>query len=172
MSWNDVGGWLKAHAPAGASLVGSLLTGNIPGAIAAGVALVSSATGTDDPQKALASLQQDPATVAKLQELANEERDSIRKHLEEMTRLQLQDEQSEQAETQKTIRAGDLSDDKFVRWTRPLWGWISLIAGIAFVFANAPHPDVQVLMILLGFPATYMGLRGVDKWRRVGQTKA
>jgi len=172
MTWKDVGGWLKEHAPAGASLVGSLLTGNIPGAIAAGVALVSSATGTDDPQKALASLQQDPATVAKLQELANAERDSIRKHLEEMTRLQLQDAQSEQAETQKTVRAGDVAEDPFVRRTRPAQSWLSLIAGIAFVFFYAPHPDPQVLMILFGFPATYMGLRGVDKWRRVGQVKA
>jgi len=172
MTWTDVGGWLKAHAPAGASLVGSLLTGNIPGAIAAGVALVSSATGTDDPQQALASLQKDPATVAKLQELANEERDSIRKHLEEMTRIQLQDEQSEQAETQKTVRAGDVAEDPFVRRTRPAQSWLSLIAGIAFVFAYAPHPDTQVLMILFGFPAAYLGLRGVDKWRRSGQAKA
>jgi hypothetical protein len=171
MNWSDVGGWLKENAGAGASLVGSLLTGNIPGAVAAGVALVSSATGQADPQKALQALQQDSATVAKLQELANEERDSIRKHLEEMTRLQLQDLQSEHAETQKTIRAGDVAEDPFVRRTRPAQSWLSLIAGIAFVFAYAPHPDAQVLMILFGFPAAYLGLRGVDKWRRAGQAK-
>ena len=39
MNWSDVGSWLKDNAGTGAALVGSLLTGNVPGAVAAGVAL-------------------------------------------------------------------------------------------------------------------------------------
>lgn len=39
--WGKVGGWLKDNAGTGAALVGSLLTGNAPGAIAAGISLVT-----------------------------------------------------------------------------------------------------------------------------------
>lgn len=79
MNWTDVGSWLKNNAGTGAALVGSLLTGNVPGAVAAGVALVGSATGTNDPAKALAALQGDPATVLKLRELAVQEEASSKK---------------------------------------------------------------------------------------------
>ena len=37
MNWAEVGKWLKENAGIGATLVGSLLTGNVPGAVAAGV---------------------------------------------------------------------------------------------------------------------------------------
>ena len=96
----------------GAALVGSLLTGNIPGAVAAGVAMVSSATGTDNPTEALEAFKSDPQTVVRLKELAVQEQDSIRKHLEEMTRLQLEDAQRAHTETQNTIRAGDVAEDR------------------------------------------------------------
>lgn len=46
MKWQDVGDWIKRNAGPGAALVGSLVTGNIPGAVAAGVSIVSGATGT------------------------------------------------------------------------------------------------------------------------------
>ena len=39
MSWSKVGEWLKGNTGTGASLVGSLVTGNVPAAIAAGVSL-------------------------------------------------------------------------------------------------------------------------------------
>lgn len=55
MEWRDVGDWLKNNAGPGAALVGSLLTGNIPGAIAAGVSLVGGATGEANPDKSLAA---------------------------------------------------------------------------------------------------------------------
>ena len=51
--WSAVGGWLKDNAGTGAVLVGSILTGNVPAAVAAGAALVSSATGESDPAKVL-----------------------------------------------------------------------------------------------------------------------
>ena len=106
MDWREVGEWLKSNAGTGAALVGSLLTGNIPGAVAAGVSLVSSATGTADPQQALEALQTDPQTLVRLRELANAEQANIRAHIEEMTRLQLEDTQKEHAETQATVRGG------------------------------------------------------------------
>lgn len=80
MDWKDVGAWIKDNAGAGAALVGSLLTGNIPGAVAAGVSLVSGATGEATPDKALLALQGDPATVLKLRELALQDEASIREH--------------------------------------------------------------------------------------------
>jgi hypothetical protein len=60
MKWSKVGGWLKDNAGTGTALIGSLLTGNVPGAIAAGVSLVSGATGSNDPSEVLAQLQGNP----------------------------------------------------------------------------------------------------------------
>jgi hypothetical protein len=81
MKWNDIGNWLKENAGTGAALVGSLLTGNVAGAVASGVALVSSATGESNPDKVLEALQTDPASLVKLKELAYKNEDSIRKHV-------------------------------------------------------------------------------------------
>lgn len=168
MSWSDVGGWLKTNAGAGASLVGALLTGNVPGAVAAGVSLVTGATGEALPDKALAALQGDPATLLKLRELAVQEDASIREHIRAMTEMDLKDKQAEQHETQETIRAGDRAEDKFVRWTRPGQSWLSLGAGIGYAFTSA-NPSTEVLLVLFTLPWVYAGLRQVGKW---GDTKA
>lgn len=160
--WADVGQWLKDNAASGAALVGSLLTGNVPAAVAAGVSLVASATGSDDPNKALQSLQRDPATVVKLQELANQAEASIREHIRAMTELQLQDQQAEHHETQETIRAGDRAEDKFVRWTRPGQSWLSLGLGAAYVFGTE-SPDVMIFGMFLTLPWAYAGLRQIGK---------
>jgi len=162
MSWSDVGGWLKSNAGTGAVLVGSLLTGNVPAAVAAGAALVSSATGTNDPTEALQRLQTDPASRVRLAELQVQEQASIRSHLEKMTALQLEDKQSEHQETQETIRGGDSSQSVLVRTTRPLQSWASLIAAIIYIFIT-PEPDGVVLTALFTLPCAYAGLRGVDK---------
>jgi hypothetical protein len=162
MKWSDVGNWISDNAGAGASLVGSLLVGNLPGAVAAGVSMVSGATGTTDPAKALAALQQDPATLVRLRELANEEQANIRAHIAEMTRLQLEDDQAEHHETQTTIRAGDTATDRFVRWTRPGQSWASLIAALYYAI-NSDKPDLMILGALLTLPAAYAGLRQVGK---------
>jgi hypothetical protein len=161
MDWNSVGDWLKANAGTGAALVGSLLTGNVPAAMALGVKLVAGATGTADPLQALQALQQDPATVVKLRELAIQEQANINSHIEKMAQLQFEDEQAEQHETQETIRAGDKADDRLVRWTRPLQSWVSLLGAGAYVFANA-KPDTTILMILLALPWAYAGLRTIQ----------
>lgn len=166
-NWSDVGVWLKDNAGAGAALVGSLLTGNVPGAVAAGVALVGSATGSPDPTVALAKLQTDPATMIRLKELAVQEEAGIRAHVQAMTEAQLKDAQAEHAETQDTIRSGDNAEDVVVRRTRPLQSWASLLAALAYVFIN-DSPNEMVLGLLLTLPWAYAGLRqigkGVDSW--------
>jgi hypothetical protein len=162
MKWSDVGEWLKGNAGTGAALVGSLLTGNIPGAVAAGVSLVSSATGSNDPAAALQQLQGDPATVLKLREIALQEDASIREHIRAMTELELKDKQAEHKEAQETIRAGDNAEDSFVRRTRPGQSWVSLFAALAYVFINS-EPSVEIIILLLTLPWAYAGLRQIGK---------
>ena len=41
MNWSDVGDWLKANGGGVAGLVGSLIAGNMPGAVMAGVSVVA-----------------------------------------------------------------------------------------------------------------------------------
>lgn len=163
MDWKDVGSWLKDNAGTGAALVGSLLTGNVPGAVAAGVSLVTGATGEATPDKVLATLQTDPATVVRLRELAVQDEASIRDHIRAMTEAELKDVQAEHAETQATIRAGDAAEDVFVRRTRPAQAWLSLIAAIAYIFA-IKDPSVEIALLLLTLPWAYAGLRQVGKW--------
>lgn len=162
MNWGDVGNWIKENAGTGAALVGSLLTGNIPGAVAAGVSLVSSATGTDDPEKAMAELKANPETLVALRKLAHEEQDSIRRHLQEMTRLKLEDEQKAHETTQETIRAGDRAEDRFIRWSRPGQSWASLLS--CFAYISVSHsPNVEIVIALLTLPWAYAGLRQIGK---------
>lgn len=162
MDWKSVGSWIKENAGTGAALVGSLLTGNVPGAVAAGISLVSGATGTDDPAAALEQLKGNPESMVKLRELAYQNEASIRRHIEEMKRLELEDAQKHHRETQDTIRAGDRAEDPFVRRTRPGQSWVSLFAALAYVFVNE-SPDIYVLGALLTLPWAYAGLRQVGK---------
>lgn len=159
--WNNVGDWIKANAGPGAALIGSLLTGNVPGAVAAGVAMVSGVTGTADPEAALGTLRNNPEAVVRLRELAVQEEQSIRNHIQEMTRLELEDAQHEHATTQATVKAGDRAQDRFVRWTRPGQSWISLIVALCYAFSK--NPDSYVLGLLLALPFAYAGLRQVGK---------
>ena len=168
MNWKEVGDWLKGNAGTGAVLVGSLLTGNLPGAVAAGVSLVSSATGEADPGKALAALQGDPATMIRLRELAIQDEANIREHIRAMEELRQKDLQAEHEQTQLTIRNGDNADDKFVRWTRPGQSWVSLFAALVYVFLMA-DPSMEILALLLTLPWAYAGLRQIGKW---GEAKA
>lgn len=168
MDWKDVGSWISQNAGKGAALVGSLLTGNVPGAIAAGVSMVSGATGEADPEKALEALQKDPATLVKLRELAVQNEASIRQHQEATLKLQLEDEQAEHAQTQQTIRSGDNSQDVVVRRTRPLQSWLSLIVAIVYALlarykGGITSTDIYVLGLFLTLPWAYAGLRQVGK---------
>ena len=166
MTWDKVGNWLKDNAGTGAALVGSLLTGNAPGAIAAGVSLVSSATGSTDPSKALQALQHDPATIVKLQELANQNEASIRQHIADMARIELEQHQA----TQGTIRSGDNSTDEYTRRTRPLMArvslWVTLLYGVALevlsVYGHGDGASWEVIGLLSAPAWAYMGLRTFD----------
>lgn len=162
MDWKDVGEWLKDNAGAGAALVGSLVTGNVPAAVAAGVSMISSATGESKPDLAAAALQNNPATLLRLRELALQDEQNIREHIRQMTEAQLKDAQAEQEQTQLTIRSGDNSADPVVRRTRPFQSWLSLVAGIGYVFYER-SPNVDIIMILFTLPWTYAGLRQIGK---------
>lgn len=167
LAWSDVGDWLKGNAGTGAALVGSLLTGNIPGAVAAGVSLVTGATGEAQADKVLERLQTDPTTVIRLRELAIQEESSIREHIRAMTELELKDKQAEHEQTQLTIRNGDNAEDVVVRRTRPYQSWASLAAAFTYVaWREVAHqdPSTEVLMALLALPWAYAGLRQVGKW--------
>lgn len=172
MDWKEVGGWLKENAGTGAALVGSLLTGNVPGAVAAGVALVSSATGTNDPEKAMAALQSDPATVLRLRELAVQDADNIRKHVQAMEEARLKDDQAAHHEQQETIRGGDNASDEYVRHTRPRMARQSWYAAAAYVFLFEGAKVVgfvttgavmELALLLMGPAGAYLGFRSWDK---------
>ena len=167
MGWKKVGEWIKDNAGTGASLVGSMLTGNVAGAVASGVALVSSATGSDDPVKALEQLQGNPETLLKLKQLAIDNEKSIREHIESMHRLNLEDGQNEHKTTQDTIRSGDNAEDVVVRRTRPLQSWLALIAAISYAFLCSALKTwefyVEVMLMLMVLPYSYFGLREIGK---------
>jgi len=173
MNWQEVGNWLKSNAGTGATLVGSLLTGNVPGAVAAGVSLVSSATGQADPQKALEALQS-PETMLKLRELAVQEESSIREHIRAMEEARLKDEQAAHKEQQDKIRDGDNAADEYVRRTRPMMARQSWFASAAYIIAfealkvssvTTLGASTELALLLMGPAGAYLGFRSFDKWK-------
>ncbi len=178
--WDSIGNWLRDYGGSRVALVGSLLTGNVPGAIAAGQALVATATGTTDPNKAMEALQNNPESLLRLKELAYQNEADIRRHLEAMTMAELEskkadlnDAQASHAQTQETIRNGDNSEDKDIRMVRPTQAkqsWHATVAYVAFIVigdAGNWH-DVNFSWEIASFlsaPAwAYLGLRTVDKF--------
>jgi hypothetical protein len=167
MSWNEVGTWIKDNAGSGVKLIGSLLLGNAPGAIAAGVSLVSSATGTSDPGEALAALQ-NPEVMVRLKELYYQEEQSVREHIRAMSELEIKSQQT----TQDTIRAGDAAEDPYIRHTRPKMAKQSWTATVAYcvgcfgVYAITRENlfDVYLAGFLATPAAAYLGLRTGDKF--------
>ena len=174
--WNDVGDWLKANGSAAVGLVGSLLTGNVPGAVAAGISLVGGATGTTDATKALQALRTDPQTAIRLQELANSEQASIREHVRLMEEARLKDSQAEQKEQQDTIRGGDQAQDEYVRRTRPMIVRQAWYATLGYTLGtevwNRIDPavagaDWQITMVLMTPVLAYFGFRTGDKFAQM-----
>lgn len=171
MDWKDVGDWLKKHAGAGAALVGALLTGGPPAAIATGISLVTGATGEADPQKVLEALQGNPATMLRLRELAVQNEASIREHVRLMEEARLKDEQAAHREQQETIRGGDKSDDPYVRQTRPRMARQSWYATAAYLIGfeiarlagKGEGPSIEVAMLMGAPAAAYLGFRSLDK---------
>ena len=179
MSWKKVGGWLKENAGTGTALIGSLLTGNVPGAIAAGAALVSGATGTDNPDQALSILQSSPESMLKLKELYYQNEQSVRQHIETMELAKLKDQQDEHQETQKTIRGGDTATDEYVRRTRPRMARQSWNATVAYCLGclvySAIEPgdifNVYVASVLSAPAWGYLGFRTGDKFSQAISSK-
>lgn len=172
MAWKDVGEWLKTNVGTGATLVGSLLTGNVQGAIAAGAALVSGATGTTDPQEALLRLQTDPQTMVRLKELAVQDEAHIRDYLRQMTEMELKDKQAEHEQQQQTIRGGDQAEDEYVRHTRPKMARQSWYAGAAYIFifegikaagAADTGANWEIAGLIMAPALAYIGFRTFDK---------
>ena len=161
MEWSDVGNFLKANSKGMVGLVGSLLTGNVAGAIGAGASMVATATGTTDPKEALETLQHDPDSMIALEQIALERKQEINRHLERVLELETQDKQHAHSQTQQTIRNGDSQESK-IRWVRPSHATISLLAGIYYGL-TADTPEVAVLGAFFTLPFTYAGLREVGK---------
>lgn len=176
MAWKDVGDWLEKNAVTGVKLVGSLVTGNIPGAIATGISLITGATGTNNPDEALSVLQKNPEAMIRLRELANKEQESIRQHIKNMHELELKDKQHEHEQTQKTIQEGDKSTDEYVRRTRPQMARESWYGTMAYCLvsgvAKAWGQDIfviEIALILISPAGAYLGLRTVDGFTRKGK---
>lgn len=159
--WGKVGSFLKEFGGDGASIVGSLLMGNVQGAISKGVAMVQEATGKDDPDEAMNVLKNDPQSIVRLKEIALEEKINLREHLAKTKEMELRDKQSSHSETQKTIRAGDQIPGAS-KWVRPVHATISLLALIYYALTS-PTPSLEVLVILSALPLAYSGLRTLDK---------
>lgn len=161
MNWSDVGNFLKDNKTGVAGLVGSLLTGNVVGAVSAGASMVAQATGTTDPNKALTTLQSNPDAMVRLEEIAAAREAEVNRHLESVMTLELQDKQRSHSETQQTIRNGDNAEGG-VKYVRPLHATLSLIAGIYYgLFTESP--DIMILGAFLTLPFTYAGLREIGK---------
>lgn len=161
MNWSDVGSFLKQNQKGVAGLVGSLLTGNVVGAVSAGASMVAQATGTTDPEQALAELKNNPEARLKLEEIAAAREAEVNRHLESVMALELQDKQRSHSETQDTIRNGDNAEGG-VKYVRPTHATLSLIAGIVYAFITE-SPDLMILGAFLTLPFTYAGLREIGK---------
>lgn len=163
MSWSKVGEWIKDNAGNSAALVGSLLTGNVPGAVAAGVSMVAGVTGTDDPGKSLLALQGNPEMMVKLERVRNERDAEVGRHIEAIALIKSENEQAEHEQTQLTVRNGDNAEGG-VKWVRPMHSTASLVAGMVYCYA-AETVDFNILGLWLALPFSYAGLRQVGKWR-------
>ena len=161
MSWSDVGDFIKDNAGNGAALIGTLLTGGVGPAVAMGVSMISSVTNTNDPDKALQSLQNNPELMVKLEHLRMKRATEIDKHIETMALAEFEDKQKSHEQTQLTVRNGDNAEGK-IKWVRPAHATASLIAAIAYVF-TADTIDWMILSALLALPTSYAGLREFGK---------
>ncbi len=165
MNWKGVGEWIAGNAGTGAALVGSLVTGNVPEAIAAGVSMISSATGTTDPQKALEALQTDPATIVKLRELANANEADIRKHLETIHLAELSTGAQQVDAVNKTLQTEAMGGS----WLQRNHHAVESMATVALVWAIyfiLPMISVPVPSVPESAWLTLGAILGVTAWQR------
>ncbi len=161
MSWDKVGQFLSENVQNGVGLIGSLLTGNVPGAVSAGIAMVSQATGTVDPDMALEQLVNSPDSMLALKRIQLEKRIEINRHIEVMTKAELEDKQKEHTTTQATIQNSDNSEG-LIKWNRPLQAWFMLFVASLYLF-KADVVQWEILTVILTIPFSYNGLRSIDK---------
>lgn len=177
--WSDVGGWLQKNGKGLLGLAGAVATGNLPAGVAAVASMVAEATGETDPTAAMLKLQQDPATMVKFEEIAKRNEADIRAHHRQMLEMTLEDRQKGHEQTQLTIRAGDASGDKQIRWVRPTMAKQSWVATIGYcVGCFGVHAITGqdlfnvVIATILSSPAwAYLGLRTADRFSPQGATK-
>lgn len=177
--WSSVGKWLGNNTNGLLSLAGAVATGNIPSGVAAIASMVIEATGEVDPTEALNRLQTDPTTMVKLEEIARRNEADIRAHHRQILEMTLEDRQKEHEQTQLTIRAGDASNDKQIRWVRPTMAKQSWVATIGYCIGcfgvHALTGDdlwsVEIAMILSSPAWAYLGLRTADRFSSQGATK-
>ena len=161
MSWSDVGGFIKDNAGNSAALIGTLLTGGVGPAVAMGVSMISSATGTNDPDQALQKLKDDPKLFVELEKARLQRATDVDKHIETMALAEFEDAQKSHEQTQLTVRSGDNAEGA-IKWVRPGHATISLFAAIFYVF-TVSTVDWAVLGALLALPTSYAGLREFGK---------
>jgi hypothetical protein len=162
MSWSKVGDWIKDNAGSGATLVGSLLTGNLPGAIAAGVSMVSGVTGTNDPDKALAALQGSPDLMLELERVRNARDAEINRHIETMALAELEDKKAEHETTAKVIVEGQkVATHWLEKSIRPAMALASMV--FSGFYVQSPEASPALLAIVIGPCFAWMGLRTIDK---------
>jgi type III secretory pathway component EscV len=161
MNWDKVGEFLKDNAGNGAALVGALLTGGTHAAIASAISMVSNATGTNDPQKAMQALKGDPNLIIKLEQIRLTRATEVDSHIATMELAKLEDKQKSHEQTQLTTRNGD-NQKGAIKWVRPSHATISLVAAIFYVFTG-DNVDWAVLTALLALPTSYAGLRELGK---------
>lgn len=148
MKWKTVGKWIKDNAGSGTALVGSLLSGNVPGAIAAGVSLVSSATGKDTPEEALIQLQNDPEALVKLKELYYKNEEDIRSHIEKMVELELTDIQDARSMYEHNNKMADVIAKKIINQNHLLVASLIIANGLTLYFVKETALAVAITNLI------------------------
>ena len=167
MNWSEVGDFIKDNAGNGAALIGTLLTGGTGPAIAAAISMVSSATGTNDPEQALQALSDKPELMVKLEQIRLQRATEIDKHIETMELARINDRQKEhQATSNLMIEGQKVASSGFEKKSRPAMAWLCLVSTIVYGFyalVNNLTPDLIVLGTISGGYLAWMGLRSIDK---------
>jgi hypothetical protein len=169
-AWAKVGDWLSGNGGDSVALVSSILTGNIPGAMKAGIEIVKSATGAKTPEKALERLKEDPTTLIKLEELAIQKDENLRSHVRQMTELSQREtsmhlsDVADARQREVKIATSDAAPD-FAKLIQPVLACI--IVGGSFVifgttlFIDIPKESADMVFYVLGsLQATVMLVAG------------
>jgi hypothetical protein len=130
------------------------------------VGVARALTGEPSGEAAVNRIIADPALQLQYQQMLSAERVKF----EEM---EYQDKQQAHAQQQQTIRAGDISEDPYVRHTRPMMARQSWYATAAYVVGfeaakalgyASTGASWELAMVLLAPAAAYLGFRTGDKF--------